>query len=258
MRNGDFSELLSNTGSNLALPATVNIPGGYPGAGGAAPGNNLTPYVDPFGQMLLNLYPGANYNDPANRYNYVFSKLEPQNRLQMVLRLDYNFTENTKMYVRLARDSELMEKARGVWWNSSSYDLPSSIDHENLGRSISANLTSVLSPTTTNEFLFTFSKLKLDIRHTNPEAVSLAALGFLSFQGPWSQQTEVAPVNLINTWSQPSATSGSGGPGPLRRTTPRQFADTFTKVMNTHAIRPASASSASTRTRTSRTTRTSR
>ena len=200
-RNGDFSELLANNGSNLAQGTTVNIPGGYPGAGSAAPNNNLAPYIDPFGQMLMNLYPAANYNDPDNRYNYVFSKLEPQNRLQMVLRLDYNFSENTKMYVRLANDGETLEKARGAWWNSSSYDLPSSLSHENSGRSISANLTSVLSPTTTNEFLFTFSKLKLDIYHTNPEAVSLTALGYPNFQGPWGQETDVAPVNLINTWS---------------------------------------------------------
>jgi hypothetical protein len=237
-RNGDFSELLANSGSNLAQPTTVNIPGGYPGAGSAAPNNNLAPYIDPFGQMLMNLYPAptGSYND--NRYNYNFSKLEPQDRTQFVLRLDYNFTENTKMYVRLARDSELMEKARGVWWNSSSYDLPSSIDHDNLGRSISANLTSVLSPTTTNEFLFTFSKLKLDIRHTNPEAVSLTALGFPNFQGPWGQQTDVAPVNLINTWSTPVGDLWDPlGQDLFAYNSSLQFYDTFTKVLNTHAFK---------------------
>ncbi len=202
-RNGDFSDLLANQGSNLAQPTTVNIPGGFPGAGSAAPNNNLAPYIDPFGQMLMNLYPAENYVDPNNRYNYVFSKLEPQNRVQGVLRLDYNFTENTKMYVRLAHDSETLEKARGAWWNSSSYDLPSSLSHENSGRSISANLTSVLSPTTTNEFLFTFSKLKLDIYHTNPEAVSLDRAGLPELPGPLGPETDVAPVNLINSWSQP-------------------------------------------------------
>ena len=188
--------------------------------------------------MLMNLYPASNYTDPNNRYNYVFSKLEPQNRLQMVLRLDYNFTENTKMYVRLAQDGETMEKARGAWWNSSSYDLPSSLTHENKGRSISANLTSVLSPTTTNEFLFTFSKLKLDIYHTNPEAVSLSALGFPNFQGPWGQQTEVAPVNLINTWSQPVGDLWDPvGQDIFAYNSSLMFTDTFTKVMNTHAIK---------------------
>jgi len=235
MRNGDFSEL---NGNNLGLPGTVNIPGGYPGAGSAAPGNNVGAYIDPFGQMLMNLYPAATGSYNNDRYNYVFSKLEPQNRWQGVLRLDYNFTENTKAYVRLAQDSELMEKARGVWWNSSSYDLPSSIDHENLGRSISANLTSVLSPTTTNEFLFTFSKLKLDIRHTNPEAVSLTALGFPNFSGPWGQQTDVAPVNLINTWSQPVGDLWDPlGVDLFAYNSSLMFTDTFTKVMNTHAIK---------------------
>ncbi len=234
MRNGDFSELLANNGSNLNLPTTVNIPGG----GGTAPNNDLTAYVDPFGQMLMNLYPPATGSYNNNRYNYVFSKLEPQNRLQMALRVDYNFTENTKAYVRLARDSELMEKARGVWWNSSSYDLPSSIDHENLGRSISANLTSVLSPTTTNEFLFTFSKLKLDIRHTNPDAVSLAKLGFPNFTGPWGHQTDVAPVNLINTWSQNVGDLWDPlGVDLFAYNSSLMFTDTFTKVANTHAIK---------------------
>ena len=238
MRNGDFSELLAGNGSNLNLPTGVNIPGGYAGAGGAAPGNNLSPYIDPFGQMLLNLYPlpTGSYND--NRYNYVFSKLEPQNRLQLVLRLDYNFSENTKAYVRLAQDGETMEKARGVWWNSSSYELPSSITHQNKGRSASMNVTSVLSPTTTNEVLFTFSKLKLDIYHQNPEAVSLTALGFPNFQGPFGKQTDVAPVNLINTWSQNVGDLWDPlGEDLYAYNSSLMFTDTFTKVFNTHAVK---------------------
>jgi hypothetical protein len=167
--------------------------------------------------MLLNLYPAATGSYNNNRYNYVFSKLEPQNRTQVVLRLDYNFSDSTKAYVRLANDGETLEKARGVWWNSSSYDLPSSISHKNKGRSAAVNLTSVLSPTTTNEFLFTFSKLKLDIFHTDPSKVGLSELGFPNFKGPWGQQSTVAPVNLINTWSQPVGRPlGPDGPGPVR------------------------------------------
>jgi outer membrane receptor protein involved in Fe transport len=238
MRDGDFSELLANRGSNLVLAPTVNIPGGYPGEGEPAPNNGLSPYVDPFGRMLLDLYPTPNYTDPDNRYNYVFSKLQPQNRLQMVLRLDYSLTESTKAYLRLAQDGETMEKARGVWWDSSSYDLPSSLSHENTGRSITANLTSVLSPTTTNEFLFTFSKLWLDVHHTNPEAVSLSALGFPDFHGPWGKQTDVAPVNLVNTWSTPVGDLYDPmGVDLYAYNSSLMFTDTFTKVLNTHAIK---------------------
>ena len=48
-REGDFSELLAGQGQNLGQPATVTIPNGFPGAGDSAPGNDLLPYVDPFG-----------------------------------------------------------------------------------------------------------------------------------------------------------------------------------------------------------------
>ncbi len=234
-RNGDFST--TQGGQNLNQPTSVNIPSGFPGSGGAAPGNNLAPYVDPFGQMLLNLYPLPNGNFNNNRYNYVFNTLEPQNRWQGTMRVDYNFTENTKMYVRLAQDKETMDKARGVWWDSSNYTLPSAVVHANTGRSISANLTSVLSPTTTNEVLFTFSKLKLDIYHKDPSAVSLSGLGFPNFKGPYGQQVDVAPIQLYS-WGQ-----GLGnlwdplGADLFAYNSSLMFTDTFTKVLNTHAIK---------------------
>ncbi len=234
-RQGLFNDYQG--GQNLNQPTTVSIPSYFPGAGSAAPGNNLAPYTDPFGQMLLNLYPTPNYVDPINRYNYVFSTLEPQNRWQGTARLDYNFSENTKMYVRLAQDKETMDKARGVWWDSSSYTLPSAVVHQNLGRSISANLTSVLSPTTTNELLFTFSKLKLDIYHRDPSAVSLSGLGFPSFAGPYGQQVDIAPIqlyswgqNLGNLWDPLGADLFAYNSSLLLN-------DTFTKVLNTHAIK---------------------
>jgi len=225
-------------GQNLNQPTSVNIPGGFPGAGSPAPGNDLSPFIDPFGQSLLNLYPDPNYVDPNNRYNYVFSKLEPQNRLQLAARLDYNFSENTKAYLRLAQDGEELDKARGVWWDSSSYQLPSSVVHENRGRSASMNVTSVLSPTTTNEVLFTFSKLWLDIYHRDPSQTTLSGLGYPEFAGPWGQQVDRVPIQLYS-WG-----SGPGGElwDPLGQelfayNSSLQFADTFTKVLNTHAIK---------------------
>ena len=236
-RNGDFGELLAGNGQNLAQGAGVNIPGGYPGAGGAAPGNDLSPYIDPFGQQLIGFYPGANYVDPNNRYNYVFSKLEPQNRLQMILRLDYNFSENTKAYLRLAQDGEQLDKARGVWWDSSSYELPSAIAHKNRGRSASLNVTSVLSPTTTNEILFTFSKLWLDINHDDPQTVSLSALGS-DFHGAWGPTVDVAPLQFINTWSTPVGDLWDPlGQDLFAYNSSLMVSDTFTKVLNTHAIK---------------------
>jgi hypothetical protein len=85
-RQGFFDDY--QTGQNLNQPTSVNIPSGFPGAGNPAPGNNLSPYIDPMGLKLLNFYPKPNYVDPKNRYNYVFNALQPQNTTQLTLRLD--------------------------------------------------------------------------------------------------------------------------------------------------------------------------
>ena len=98
-----------------------------PGRGQPAPGNNLAPYIDPMGQKLINLYPQPNYNDPNNRYNYVFNALQKQDTTQVTLRVDYNFTDSTKAYVRLAQDDGQVDQARGLWWASSNYELPTRV-----------------------------------------------------------------------------------------------------------------------------------
>ena len=45
MRNGDFSELLPNRGSNLNSISQLRIPQGYPNAGQPAPNNDMRPYM---------------------------------------------------------------------------------------------------------------------------------------------------------------------------------------------------------------------
>src|SRR5262249_22373687 len=80
MKNGDFSELLANRGSNLNSIPQLKIPQGYPGAGGPAPNNDMRPYLTATGKYFGSLYPDPNFSDPNNLYNYVYSRLEPQNR----------------------------------------------------------------------------------------------------------------------------------------------------------------------------------
>src|SRR6266545_1077981 len=180
-RQGHFNDYQG--GQNLNQPTVVNIPSGFPGAGNPAPNNDLSPYIDPTGQKLINLYPVPNYVDPNNRYNYVFNSLQKQNTTQFTVRLDYNFSDSTKAYVRLAQDDGQVDQQRGIWWNSSDYALPTTINNTQLGRSAAFNLTSVLSPTVTNELLFTFSKLKLDNIHADESKISLSGLGINGYGG---------------------------------------------------------------------------
>ena len=91
----------------------MTIPGGFPGEGEPAPGNDLRPYLDRYGRAILNMYPLPNHIDPDNRYNYAFNRPEPVNRWQFVSRLDWNASEKTHAYVRLALEREKHEWARG-------------------------------------------------------------------------------------------------------------------------------------------------
>ncbi|MBO0797890.1 MAG: TonB-dependent receptor, partial [Blastocatellia bacterium] len=166
-RQGDFSEFLGLSAPYLGQggPARDSngnitgdagqylIPAGFPGAGAPVPNNNLAPYIDPtgLGTALLNLYPKPNFNDPTGRYNYIYSVLRPNDRNQFISRVDYNVSDKTKLYVRLAREYEEQGFPRGLWWNSSSYEIPGDLSSSNLGRSVVTNLTNVISPTMTNE-----------------------------------------------------------------------------------------------------------
>ena len=123
------------------------IPGGFPGAGTPAPNNDLAPYVTPLGLAMASLYPLPNYSDPDNRYNYVYSALEPTNRFEMKARLDWNISASTKAYVRIARDTEDIESPRGVW-GGGQLELPTPGEGRNRGRSYAGNVVQVLSPTT--------------------------------------------------------------------------------------------------------------
>jgi len=235
-RQGIFSD--SQGGQNLNQPTSVNIPGGFPGAGNPAPGNDLSPYITNMGQTLLNLYPEPNYNDPNNRYNYVYNALQKQDTNQITLRLDYNFSDSTKAYVRLAQDDGQVDQARGLWWNSSNYELPTTINNAQLGRSLALNVTSVLSPTTTNEFIFSFSKLKLDNVHADESAISLAGLGLTGYQGFFGEQSPFAPINLYS-WGQGLGNlwDPADQQNVFAYNSSLQFGDNFTKVLNTHAIK---------------------
>jgi hypothetical protein len=235
-RNGNFADSIG--GQNLNQPTSVLIPSGFPGAGNAAPGNNLAPYIDPFGQKLINLYPAPNYNDPNNRYNYVFNALQAQDLNQFTLRVDYNISDSTKAYVRLARDKGETDQTRGLWWPSSNYELPTTVNNPTLGRSASLNLTSVLSPTTTNELLFTWSKLKLDNIHADESKISLSGLGLSGYSGFFGDQSPFAPIQIYS-WGQ-----GLGNlwdPADQHNifayNSSLQVSDNFTKVLNTHALK---------------------
>jgi hypothetical protein len=240
MRNGDFSELLANRGSNLNSPAVLKIPQGFPGAGDPAPNNDMRPYVQPLGKYLAGLYPLPNYNDPNNLYNYVYSRLEPTNRTDFKSRFDWNISNSTKAYVRVAHETETAEGPRGVWWGPSDVALPSSNIGQNIGRSYAGNVVSVLSPSMTNEALVSYSRLTLDNHFKDPAAITQGA-GGVTFNGifPAGSSSPYLPTDILHGWG------GSGQVGNMwaaandvyAHNDALQFSDKVTKLIGSHGMK---------------------
>jgi hypothetical protein len=240
MRNGDFSELLANRGSNLNSPAQLKIPQGFPGAGGPAPNNDMRPYITPLGKYLASLYPLPNYDDPKNLYNYVYSRLEPTNRTDFKSRFDWNISNSTKAYVRVAREGENAENPRGVWWGPSDVALPSSNIGTNNGHSFAGNIVSVLSPSMTNEALASYSRLALDNHFKDPSAI-LQGAGGVTFNGifPAGSTSPYLPTDILHGWG------GNGQVGNLwaaandvyAHNDTLQFSDKLTKLLGTHGMK---------------------
>jgi hypothetical protein len=246
-RTGDFSE--SPAGS-IFVPAgcTANGVVGNPGgnsAADAAPNNNLAPCVHPFGRALLNFYPAPNRTVPFGQNNYAYSVLRPNDRNQFTSRFDYAISDKTKLYVRFAREYEEQGFPRGLWWDSSQYELPGKLTSDNLGRSFVVNLTNIISPTMTNEILFSASKLKLNYDFQEPDKVTwtglgLQPIGFFSTSNPnipasLQNRNPYVPVSVI-TWGGGDLHTAYGYPV---RAWNDSFAitDNLVKVHNTHTLK---------------------
>ena len=244
MKRGDLSELLPGNCVGQVLNMTCgqfNIPAGFPGAGTAAPNNNLAPYIHPLGRVLAGLYPSPNLTTENNRYNYVFNTLQPTNRHDVKFRIDYNITSSTRAYVRAAIEGENAENARGIWWASSDVALPTPTYGDNKGRSVSANVVSVLSPSMTNEVLVSWSRLTLDNFWRDPAKVRIDAYPELAGyrQGFFPNASPYLPLNIITSgW-------GQGGPGNLwapamdvfAHNDALQFSDKLTKIAGSHGLK---------------------
>jgi hypothetical protein len=247
-RQGDFSEALA-AGQNVTVPAGCTA-GGVVGNNNdnsdVAPGGNLAPCADPFGKALLNLFPAPNRAAAYGGNNYVYSVLRPNNRNQFTSRFDYNISDRTRLYVRAAREYEQQGFPRGLWWDSSNYELPGKLTSKNLGRSLVVNLTNVVNPTMTNEILFSASKLKLNYDFAEPDKVSYAGLGLqpvgffanpnnASVPGRLRNTNQYVPLSVL-TWGSGDFHTAYGFP-IIAWNDSFALTDNLVKVHNTHTMK---------------------
>jgi len=232
MRNGDFSGA-----SQVGNGSFVNTqPQGFPN--GVIPGN----LFDPGGRALLNTLPLPNV-DPAvsGGFNYVDNLLVDQPNHQALARLDFNLSDNTKMFLRYNLQRETQPFVIGLWWRNGDRQVPypSSISAANASDSATASLTHVFDPTLTSETIFGMTYIDFPNAIDDRTKVSRQALGY-PYQGVFGQSPDQLPSFDLGGWgSNGPLLFNPGGFDPVLFATKWQFnaGQNLTKVWGTHTAK---------------------
>ena len=166
-----------NRGEQRGRISTATLPRIFP-AGGTA--TSIPPAAfDPNIGGILNFYknPGGSLGhfqtpSPANgNYNYFYRNATPQNRWEATGKVDYAISDNDKVTGSYTYQRESDLAPISIWW-SPGWTLPYPTPAASTTNAyvILTNYTHVFSPTTTNEFVFTWSHFTNPYKLANPAA----------------------------------------------------------------------------------------
>jgi len=199
MRQGDFTQMLNGKPyvSYLNGGGVTGLPGGSDFTNGKINSSNL---INPNGQILTNVYPLPNL-DPSlpgtHGFNYAQAATRYSNMLQERVRVDYNLSQTLKLYVSYNHQHDnAQESLDTLWtgsansWASPTTPYPTPIIQTTNSDVVTANLTKVISPTLTNEVIFSYTYLNLPNNFADPAKVERGSLGLnynLLFSHPNAQ-----------------------------------------------------------------------
>jgi hypothetical protein len=243
MLNGDFSPAevakLGNITASGKAPGQVNQTT-FPG--GQIPASQ----IDPNMLALMKLYPGPNADPNATGgFNYVQSEIFNQNNVQWVSRVDYNISDNTKLFVRYNLQRETQQFPVGLWWRQSDQvPYPTPVEGKNRSDSISGSLTHVFSPTMTNEVVFAYTFVGFPNVFADPSKVDRKTVGFNN-AGLFKNGVSQIPSFGGNGGSGEAALifqpGGFEAGGPASGLYANKYmpsaSDTLTKVWGTHTLK---------------------
>ncbi|MEP6537521.1 MAG: carboxypeptidase-like regulatory domain-containing protein [Bryobacteraceae bacterium] len=240
MLTGNFSP------SELAKLGTKTQSGGPPGQvdpakfpGGIIPASQ----IDPNMQALMKLYPAPNADpNSSGGYNYVQAQVFNQNNTQWMSRVDYNISDNTKLFVRYNLQRETQQFPVGLWWrNGNQVPYPTPIEGKNRSDSFSASLTHVFNPTMTNEFVFGYTFIGFPNVFEDPSKVDRAKVGY-NYKGLY--KNGVAQIPSFGGGQESAFVFNPGGfeaggpsAGLYANKYMPSFSDTVSKVWGTHTVK---------------------
>lgn len=243
--NGNFSP------AEVAKEGTITASGGPPGqltpAAVAAFGGYQIPSsaFDPNMQALMKLYPAPNADpNSTGGFNYVRTPIFNQNNRQLTTRVDYNISENTKVFVRYNSQRETQQFPVGLWWrNTDQVPYPTPILGKNKSDSWAGTITHVFSPTMTNEIVVAYTFIGFPNVFKDPKKVDRTTVGY-GYAGLFNNGVAQIP-SFGNFGSSEAALmfnpGGFEAGGPWQGLYANKYlpsiSDTATKVWRTHTFK---------------------
>jgi len=232
---GDFSQ--TRDGNNVAI--TIKDPlTGQPFPNNKIPADRL----NPSGVAILKLFNKfANSPSTLPQYNHNSQASSGYPRRQDNIRVDYSLGEKTLIFGRFTQDSDMQILPYGVGWTSGqNFPLIPTIFKQGPARNAALNITTNISPTLVNEFVFGPSQNNLTLDPQTGEGLEATYSGFgMTFKPPYPYN----PAQFINV-------NFSGIPGntfgvinnysqfPYKNSnTTFDFIDNVSKVWSNHMLK---------------------
>ncbi len=149
--------------------------------------------------------------------------------------MDYNINDKWKTYARYIRSADETKMAYGQW--NASYNIPlAPMSFGAPGWSFVANVTTIINPTLTNEFVFGSSRNDLHITPVD-DTWNLSKVG-VSYKMPYPSADTLALVQNWNYGGVPNGpTSAFNGTPFLNFNHTMDITDSVAKVMGVHTFK---------------------
>ncbi|MFN9754768.1 MAG: TonB-dependent receptor plug domain-containing protein, partial [bacterium] len=228
-RTGNFSQSREGGGSPLVVRDPLNNNIQFPG--------NIIPQnrISADGRRILNFYPQPNAAGINPDFNYQTQVSHSFPRREEMYRGDYNISDKWRLYARYLRTKSEQNMPYGQW--NADYNIPfGPMNFGNPGWSFITNLTTTVSPTLTNEFIFGSSRNVLNIDPTD-NAFQRQPLG-LNYRMPFP---EADKLGLVQNWrfgGVPNAPFSNFAGTPFRNFNHTwDFTNNLTKVRGRHTLK---------------------
>jgi hypothetical protein len=228
-RGGDFSDVCPTPGTAVNAAGFPNCPVN-PATGAYFP-NNTVP-VTSQAQTLLGLLPQANTGSGASSF-FQSAPAQSTHWREELVRVDQNISDKERFFVRYIHDSWNTVTPTPLWGSGSFPTVETSFVGP--GTSLVANLTSTLSPTLVNEFMFSYTADHIYLNAIGPVQRPSSFVMPGIFQNGY--RGLLPNVSIVNTPEYSGGFTMGTGYFPWNNANPTfTYKDNMTKIWGPHNL----------------------